>query len=98
MEKQELALMLEQQLRAVQAERQGGQADAALLAARGALKRYQSARLAGLGNLQRFLEQGFDSFKQVRQPQAFIAAIVRRERAALEHLYAGRADPFDITA
>lgn len=54
------------------------------------------ARLAGLGNLQRFLEDGFNGFKQVRQPRVFVATIVRRERAALQHIHARRADPFDI--
>src|SRR5881392_641295 len=46
MKKQELVETLEQQLRAVKAERQAAEREPALLAARSALKRYQAARLA----------------------------------------------------
>ena len=49
------------------------------------------ARLAGLGQLQQFLEHGFASFKQLREPRAFVASIVARERALLEALYANAA-------
>lgn len=54
------------------------------------------ARLAGLGGLQQFLEQGFSAFKRMKQPAVFVDTIVRRERAALANLYAGRAEPFDV--
>ena len=47
MKKVKLAQKLEQQLRMVAAERQAAKRDPALLAARVALKRYQSARLGG---------------------------------------------------
>lgn len=46
------------------------------------------ARLAGLGQLQQFLEQGFGSFKLLRDPAAFVSTIVTRERALMETLYA----------
>lgn len=54
------------------------------------------ARLAGLGDLQAFLEHGFGSFKQMRQPAAFVATIVGRERRVLENLYAGHPQPFQL--
>jgi len=52
------------------------------------------ARLAGLGDLQQFLEQGFTTFKRMKRPQVFVATIVGRERAAMENIYAGTDDPF----
>jgi len=54
------------------------------------------ARLAGLGDLQQFLERGFAAFKRMRQPQDFVATIVRRERQVMENIYAGSASPFDV--
>jgi len=52
------------------------------------------ARLAGLGDLQQFLERGFTTFKRMKQPKAFVATIAGRERAAMEAIYAGDDDPF----
>jgi hypothetical protein len=54
------------------------------------------ARLAGLGDLQQFLERGFATFKRMKQPTAFVATIVGRERAVLANISAGRAEPFDV--
>lgn len=54
------------------------------------------ARLAGLGDLQQFLERGFNAFKRMQRPQDFVATIVRRERQAMENCYAGRTTPFDV--
>ena len=54
------------------------------------------ARLAGLGQLQQFLEHGFGTFKRLNNPGQFVATIVSRERAILEQLYAGRAEPFRL--
>lgn len=54
------------------------------------------ARLAGLGDLQRFLEHGFSTFKQMKQPAAFVATIVGRERIVLANLYAGHPEPFRL--
>jgi len=54
------------------------------------------ARLAGLGDLQQFLERGFNAFKRMKRPQDFVATIVRREGKALENCYAGRRAPFDV--
>ena len=45
------------------------------------------ARLAGLGRLQDFLEQGFGSFRKVRDPGRFVALIVSRERMLLEQFF-----------
>ena len=47
------------------------------------------ARLAGMGRLQDFLEQGFSSFRQVREPKRFVTQVVSRERTLLEQLYQG---------
>ena len=38
------------------------------------------ARLAKLGDLQNFLERGFNAFKAMPRPQQFVATIVARER------------------
>jgi len=54
------------------------------------------ARLAGLGDLQQFLERGFNAFKRMKRPQDFVATIVRREGKALDNCYAGRRTPFDV--
>ena len=54
------------------------------------------ARLAGLGDLQQFLERGFNAFKRMKKPRDFVATIVRRERQAMENIYAGRSAPFDV--
>ncbi|SFU80624.1 FFLEELY motif protein [Pseudoduganella namucuonensis] len=54
------------------------------------------ARLAGLGNLQQFLERGFSAFKRMRKPREFVDTIVRRERAILERLYARHPAPFEL--
>jgi hypothetical protein len=54
------------------------------------------ARLAGLGSLQQFLERGFSSFKRMKQPRAFVAAVAGREQAIMERIYAGHAAPFEL--
>ncbi len=54
------------------------------------------ARLARLGDLQNFLERGFNAFKAMRQPQQFVATIVAREGQILQQLYAGNPRPFEI--
>jgi len=47
------------------------------------------ARLAGLGELQSFLERGFAAFKAMPRPREFVATVVERERQLMERLYAG---------
>ncbi len=51
------------------------------------------ARIAGLSQLQQFLERGFGTFKRMNNPGRFVTTLVSRERAILETMYAGRADP-----
>ena len=54
------------------------------------------ARAAGLGELQRFLECGFDTFKAMRGAQEFLATVGSRERALVHCLFgAGLQDSFD---
>ena len=52
------------------------------------------ARLAGLHELHRFLERGFDSFGQLHDVPAFMSRLCGNERLVSEQLFAGRADPF----
>lgn len=52
------------------------------------------AKLAGLGELQSFLERGFKAFKQMKNPYRFVSTIVQREQRVMERLYAGATDPF----
>ncbi|MGE5621590.1 MAG: FFLEELY motif protein [Bacillota bacterium] len=54
------------------------------------------ARLAGLAELQSFLERGFKAFKAMKKPHLFVATIVQRERAILDRLYAGVDNPFAL--
>jgi len=46
------------------------------------------AQLAGLGELQDFLERGYAVFRQIGDPKAFLELIVSRERRLLEALFA----------
>lgn len=46
------------------------------------------ARLAGLGELQRFLESGFDTFGAMHGAQEFLDQIVQREQAVADWLFA----------
>ena len=48
------------------------------------------ARAAGLGELQRSLETGFDTFRAMKGADEFIALIAVRERALAAALFAGR--------
>ena len=45
------------------------------------------AKAAGLGALQAFLEQGFDTFREMRGAGFFLDTIVRRETAMAAHLF-----------
>lgn len=55
------------------------------------------AQLAGIGQLQDFLERGFQSFQVMSQPQNFIQTIVERERRIMDRLYRGEKDPFVLS-
>lgn len=52
------------------------------------------AKALGVGELQGFLERGFGAFAQLGDARAFIAEIVRDERAVSRRLFAGDPDPF----
>jgi hypothetical protein len=45
------------------------------------------ARAAGLGDLQRFLETGFDTFGAMRGAEAFLGAVQSREQALVDALF-----------
>ncbi|WP_295643437.1 hypothetical protein [uncultured Methylibium sp.] len=49
------------------------------------------AHLAGLSELQVFLERGFDTFKAMRGAQEFLETIQERERTMAARLFAGEA-------
>ena len=55
------------------------------------------ARLAGLSELQGFLERGVAAFEQLGDTAAFVADIERAERRALERLFADKPDPFGFS-
>ena len=52
------------------------------------------ARLAGLADLQHFLENGFVTFKSMDGADHFLAVILRRETLLMERLFAGAPEPF----
>jgi hypothetical protein len=54
------------------------------------------AQLAGLSELQRFLERGFGAFAALGGADAFLAEISRREYRASRRLFAGHPDPFAL--
>ena len=54
------------------------------------------AKLAGLGELQQFLEAGFKVFREVRGAKGFMTTIAEREMKVLDSIYAGHPRPFEI--
>ena len=54
------------------------------------------ARLAGLSDLQDFLERGFAAFKDMRGADEFLAALRSRETAILRRLFSAEKDPFSV--
>jgi hypothetical protein len=52
------------------------------------------AEHSGLGALQGFLERGFAAFREMGGAKDFLDTIDGRERAAMERMLAGSADPF----
>jgi len=52
------------------------------------------AQLAGLADLHAFLENGFAAFVHMGRAADFLDCVEQRERALLERLFAGVADPF----
>ena len=55
------------------------------------------ARLAGFGDLQTFLEDGYRAFRKMGGADAFLDHIVSRERAVMEALFAGDDAVLDAT-
>jgi hypothetical protein len=51
------------------------------------------AQAAGLGELQAFLERGFDTFRAMRGAEAFLEQIAQRERSLAGELFAGAEGP-----
>jgi hypothetical protein len=54
------------------------------------------AQLAGLAQLQRFLERGFDAFAKLGGADAFLDTITRREREVSRRLFTGHKAPFEV--
>jgi hypothetical protein len=54
----------------------------------------QPAKVAGLGDLQDFLERGFAAFRGMKGADAFLAVVRERETALLNRLFSGKAEPF----
>lgn len=54
------------------------------------------AKAAGLGELQLFLERGFEAFAGLDDAKGFLADIRHHESAAMARLFAGEADPFRV--
>ena len=55
------------------------------------------ARLAGFGDLQTFLEDGYRAFRKMGGADEFLGIIVSRERAVMEGIYAGDDTVLDRT-
>jgi hypothetical protein len=47
------------------------------------------AELAGLGQLHRFLKEGYTAFRAMHGAQDFLATIVERETELMQRLFAG---------
>ena len=54
------------------------------------------ARLAGLSDLQDFLERGFSAFASMNGADEFLATVERRETAILNRLFSGEPQPFSV--
>lgn len=52
------------------------------------------AKLAGLGEMQRFLEAGFTAFRHMGGADYFLSTIAKRETALIEHIFAGQSVVF----
>ena len=52
------------------------------------------AQLAGLSELQAFLERGFTAFDALGGADEFLSAVSQRELAVSERLFGGHPDPF----
>ena len=52
------------------------------------------ARLAGMQDLQSFLERGFEAFRHMGGAEHFLATVRAREKAILNRLFSGHPSPF----
>lgn len=52
------------------------------------------AKMAGFGELQRFLETGFEAFSAMGGADYFLKTVTRRETILMERLFAGEPEPF----
>lgn len=55
------------------------------------------AALAGWGELQGYLERGFSAFKHMKGAEGFLNAIMTRETAILDRIFANHSEPFQMT-
>lgn len=56
------------------------------------------AKMAGFGELQDFLERGFEAFRSMNGAGEFLDTIVSRETAIIERIFAGAPAPLDLDA
>lgn len=54
------------------------------------------AHLAGLGDLQEFLERGFAAFREMHGANEFLAIVRARETSVLNRLFSGNPKPFSL--
>jgi hypothetical protein len=52
--------------------------------------------MAGLGDLQDFLERGFAAFRDMKGAEEFLALLRERETTILNRLFSSRPEPFSI--
>ncbi|MEE4376609.1 MAG: hypothetical protein V2J55_03740 [Candidatus Competibacteraceae bacterium] len=55
------------------------------------------AHLAGFGQLQQFIETGFNAFRKMGKADTFLEAITQRELKILERIYNQHPHPLDLT-
>lgn len=55
------------------------------------------AHMAGLGDLQEFLEHGFEAFRAMGGADEFLGIITRREAGIMKRIFAGEPAPFAVT-
>ena len=54
------------------------------------------AQMAGLGEMQQFLESGFTAFRHMLDADYFLVTIAKREKILIERILDGEADPFSV--
>ena len=54
------------------------------------------AQMAGLGEMQQFLESGFTAFRHMKGADYFLATIAKREKILIGRILDGEADPFAV--